>query len=248
MFLSLAYHQRSKDQFFPSSLESPHLMKRFATISWLTLILPAVAGPTQAPESRRYLPADGVDVAALIEPPPAPDSAALREQMAIVLWLQRTRTPEQVAFVQQTLNLKRFAPILQDALLEVDGIELKQTLDTVIDEVRAEYDAVKRAFDLPRPFETNDAVRPVTEARPVGAYPSGHAIRATVYARLLADIFPDHQDALMELARQIGYGRVIAGVHYPMDVLAGQKLGHAYADVILEQETFQETVARIRGE
>jgi acid phosphatase (class A) len=41
------------------------------------------------------------------------------------------------------------------------------------------------------------------------------------YSRLISEIFPDRRQALMDLANQIGYGRVIAGVHYPMDVLAG---------------------------
>jgi acid phosphatase (class A) len=167
--------------------------------------------------------------------------------MAVVLWLQRTRTPAQVAFVQKALDLKRFAPLLGEALITVDGIELKRTVDAAIDEVRADYDALKGKFDLPRPFEVNDAIHPVTEVRPVAAYPSGHAIRAIVYARLLAEIFPDRQEALMDLARQIGYGRVTAGVHYPMDVLAGQKLGNAYADEIVSQSAFEEAVERIRG-
>ncbi len=133
------------------------------------------------------------------------------------------------------------------ALVDVDGIELKRTLDDIIAEVRADYDALKGEFDLKRPFELNDAVHPVADARPVAAYPSGHAIRATVYARVLAEIFPDQKDPLMELAQQIGYGRVIGGVHFPMDVLAGQKLGQAYADVIVEQPAFKQAVERIRG-
>ncbi len=219
------------------------------TIRWLFLFVLVILGPVQAqePEARQYLPAGSVDVEKLIGPPPALDSAPFREQMAVVLWLQRTRTPAQVAFVQKALDLKRFAPLLGEALITVDGIELKRTVDAAIDEVRADYDALKGKFDLPRPFEVNDAIHPVTEVRPVAAYPSGHAIRAIVYARLLAEIFPDRQEALMDLARQIGYGRVTAGVHYPMDVLAGQKLGNAYADEIVSQSAFEEAVERIRG-
>ena len=224
-------------------------MKRYVLLFWLAFFF-VVVGPLQArpADSRLYLPNGSVDAAALIGPPPAPDSPALEAQMAIVLWLQRTRTPAQVAFVQMPLNLARFAPILDDALLDVDGQQLKHTLDAAIDEVRADYDALKAVFDLKRPFQVNEAVHPATDARPVAAYPSGHAIRATVYARLLAEIFPDRTDKLMDLGLRIGYGRVIAGVHYPIDVLAGQKLGNAYADVIVEQPAFRNDVAGIRGE
>ena len=224
-------------------------MKRFGpAIPWLVLFIVAVVGPVRAEEpARQYLPSGSVDIKALIEAPPPLESAAFREQMAIVLWLQRTRTPAQVTFAKEALDLERFAPILSRALVDIDGIELKRTLDDIIGEVRADYDALKGEFDLKRPFELNDAVHPVAGARPVAAYPSGHAIRATVYARVLAEIFPDQKDQLMELAQQIGYGRVIGGVHFPMDVLAGQKLGQAYADVIVEQPAFKQAVERIRG-
>ena len=227
------------------------MLKQFAlALSSLMLLALASAAPTQAldPKAPVYLPAGSVDVGTLIEPPPKLDSAKLREQMTVVLWLQRTRTPAQVAFVRKTLNLQRFAPLLSSVLVDVDGIELKKTFDDIISEVRADYDELKGKFDLPRPFQVNDTVQPVGDARPVAAYPSGHAIRATVYARLLGEIFPDQKEELIELAQQIGYGRVIAGVHFPIDVTAGQKLGHAYADVIVKQAAFKEAKKRIRGE
>jgi len=201
----------------------------------LVLALPARAEALD-PGKRLYVPAGSVDAAALIGPPPKLGSPEFHEQIAIVLWLQKTRTPAQVAFVEKTLDTKRFAPLLSGLLLDVDGIELKKTIDDAISEVRADYDALKAVFDLPRPFQVNDAVKPVGEARPVASYPSGHAIR----------VFPDKKEALIELATRIGYGRVIAGVHYPIDIISGQKLGHAYADVIVEQSAFKDAVKRIR--
>ena len=225
-------------------------MKRFVPILVSLIVLTvAVAGPVGAkdPKSAVYLPPGSVDGAKLIGPPPPAGSAEHRTQMAIVLWLQRTRTSAQVAFVEKTLNVERFASILGADLFSVDGVALKTTIDAVIDEVRADYDALKAVYDEPRPFTVNKAVRPVGDARPVAAYPSGHAIRAVVYARLLAEVFPDKKDALMDLAMRVGYGRVIAGVHYPMDVLTGQKLGAAYADVIVQQPAFKQAVQRIRG-
>ncbi|MEM7445443.1 MAG: phosphatase PAP2 family protein [Pseudomonadota bacterium] len=194
-----------------------------------------------------YLPEGSIDAAALIGPPPAIGSEVFDQQMAIVLWLQETRIPEQVAFVEQTLDQTRFVPLLGDALLQADGRQLNQMIDDVIDEVRADYDALKDVYDLPRPFQVNEAVEPVGDARPVASYPSGHAIRATVYARLLAEIFPDHEAALMDLADRIAHGRVIAGVHYPIDVVSGQELGNAYADIIIAQPTFADAVDDILG-
>ena len=211
------------------------------------LVMLVLALSSKAQEARQYLPVGSVDVAELIGPPPALDSSEFREEMAVVLWLQRTRTPAQVAFVEQTLDLGRFVPLIDDELIGVDGIELSRTLDDVITEVRAEYDTLKGEFGQPRPFEVSDEVHPVGEARPVAAYPSGHAIRATIYARLLSDIFPEQSAALMDLAKRIGYGRVTAGVHFPSDIVAGFAVGNAYADEIVARPAFHQAVERIYG-
>ncbi|MEM7223539.1 MAG: phosphatase PAP2 family protein [Pseudomonadota bacterium] len=226
------------------------MVRRFAPVVLSLLVLVFVVGGSARAEQAAppiFLPPGSVKAETLIAPPPALDSAAFKEQMAIVLWLQKTRTLEQVAFVETVLDVERFAPILGDALMTVDGRLLKDVIDEAINQVRAEYDALKGFHDLPRPFVVNDAVDPVGDARPVASYPSGHSIRAIVYARLLAEVFPDHEAALMELAHQVGYGRVIAGVHYPIDVTAGQTLGTAYADVIVQQPDFKAAVADIKG-
>lgn len=213
-------------------------MRRLILVLILVLAGHAQAGP--------YLPDGTIDAQALIGPPPALGSPAFEEGMAVVMWLQRTRTPAQVAFVRETLDLERFAPLIAPELVAVDGMALKQALDAAIDDVRTDYDRLKDIYDLPRPFLVSDQVEPAVEPRPVASYPSGHAIRAVVYARLLAEIFPDRRDPLMALALQIGYGRVIAGVHYPFDVVAGQALGNAYADAIVAQPAFEDALAQIR--
>ena len=206
--------------------------------------------PVEAEEAqtRAYLPAGSVDAKSLIPAPPKVDSPALNEQLAIVLWLQRTRTPEDVQFVEKTLNVERFAPILGADLFALNAAELKQLIDRAIDEVRQDYDALKAVYDLPRPFKVSAEVKPVGDARPVASYPSGHAIRAMVYARLLAEIFPEREKALIDFAHRIGYGRVVAGLHYPVDVTSGQVLGNAYADAIIAGRGFKEFVAEIRSE
>ena len=224
-----------------------YLMKRLLILAFLIFVLTSGAVRAQQEQSNTYLPKGSVDGVALIGPPAEIDSAEFNTQMAIVLWLQKTRTPGQVEFVSKPLNLARFTPIIDAELLKVDGKELRSTLASIIEQVRNDYDQVKAHYNLSRPFSVNDEFKPVSDARPVGSYPSGHATRATVYARILSEIFPDKKDELTELGLQIGYGRVIAGVHYPMDVTSGQKLGNAYADVIIKQDSFKEALLRIQG-
>lgn len=204
----------------------------------------AISGPAI---SGQFYPADSLDSVALIAPPAEPGSAEFDQEMFTVMWLQESRTPEQVEFVQKSVDLERFAPIVATGLLDVDTQALSETLDQIIDEVRDDYNLVKANYDIPRPFVINDAVEPVATAFPVTSYPSGHTIRAIVYTSVLSDIFPEHADALEALGREIGYGRVIGGVHYPMDVVSGQVLGNAYMDVIRDQPAYHVALDAIQS-
>ncbi|MEM9684089.1 MAG: hypothetical protein AAF942_12545, partial [Pseudomonadota bacterium] len=60
-------------------------------------------------------------------------------------------------------------------------------------------------------------------------------------------VFPQHEAELLDLAKRVGYGRVVAGVHYPVDVTSGQILGNAYSDVIVQQPAFKKAVADLKA-
>ncbi len=57
------------------------------------------------------------------------------------------------------------------------------------------------------------------------SYPSGHATRSELEARILGTLFPAQAEALLNRARQIADSRVVAGVHYASDTEAGLTLG-----------------------
>ena len=128
----------------------------YVLVLLLLLVSPVMAEKNAAP---KYLPEGGIDGAALIGPPPAVGSPEFETQVAIVLWLQKTRTPEQVEFVNTSLNLNRFAPIIGDELLDVDGVLLRQTMAEIIKEVRNDYSKYKDLYNVPRPFLANENVK-----------------------------------------------------------------------------------------
>lgn len=83
---------------------------------------------------------------------------------------------------------------------------------------------LKFFIQIPRPFDVFKEVTPLIPEHGF-AFPSGHA---TFYMALAMSIFFFHKKAgyvFIFFAVLIGLARVIAGVHYPVDILAGFVLG-----------------------
>ena len=57
------------------------------------------------------------------------------------------------------------------------------------------------------------------------AYPSGHAATATLLSLVLSDKYPEKENKLKKLARDIIHSRSVAHTHYKSDNIAGEKLG-----------------------
>ena len=85
---------------------------------------------------------------------------------------------------------------------------------------------LKYSIDLPRPYE----IYPFIEKLSVGgspSFPSGHTADAFAFAVGLALLFPKWYIIIPGLlwAAFIGYSRMVLGVHFPSDVLAGAIIG-----------------------
>jgi len=106
----------------------------------------------------------------------------------------------------------------------------------------------KDYFGRPRPVETDSRVKPVVETGRERCYPSGHATRGAMWAAILCEIAPDEKQALVSRGQEIGWDRVVAGVHYPSDVYAGQVLGKALARAMLSSPKFRERVESAKKE
>jgi acid phosphatase (class A) len=99
---------------------------------------------------------------------------------------------------------------------------------TRVDATRATRKA-KDHYQRIRPFvANNDATcTPDYEHRLMnnGSYPSAHATIGWAWALILAEVSPDHVDDILARGQSFGQSRVICGVHWQSDVMAGQIVG-----------------------
>jgi undecaprenyl-diphosphatase len=87
------------------------------------------------------------------------------------------------------------------------------------------YKVLKRACVRERPFITHAAIDPAMPPLDRYSFPSGHTLHAVSFAVQASMHFPHLAWVLVPLALTIAASRVVLGLHYPTDVLAGAVLG-----------------------
>jgi acid phosphatase (class A) len=219
---------------------------------------PALAGPADpAPGIAVGLRLDQPALGRVTGTPPAPGSREESMDLAILLWLQRHRTPEMVAATWLLLdrNLSTFSSAV-GAELGTATPALKAGLESFLAPVNAAYREIKQQRARVRPYLAHPELRPCLPPEATGSFPSGHAVWFRTTAELLADLMPERRDRLERVGRQGGANRVYCGVHYPSDVEASQRLGAEAARQIIaspqwrafrESPSLQQELLRLRA-
>jgi acid phosphatase (class A) len=190
------------------------------------------------------------DVKALLPPPPAADSAQALAEIDLVLCVQSTRTEADSARAnsENKLTPAVFRPVLgQDFTSEMFPAVYELLEDAEKDSKLITKDA-KKHFARVRPKDLDSRVQPAMKSDTDYAYPSSHATRGMLWAAILSEIAPPQKKTLIARGQEIGWDRVLAGLHYPSDVYAAEVLGQALAQSMLKNERFRERLARAKEE
>ena len=91
--------------------------------------------------------------------------------------------------------------------------------------------AMKHELNIRRPDGYSAQVQPIVPTPGHGSLPSGHATESYATAVVLSALLKDHGDAsqretmLLRQAGRIAVNRTVAGLHFPIDSIAGAELG-----------------------
>ena len=93
------------------------------------------------------------------------------------------------------------------------------------------YKLLKRVFVRERPFITHTSIDLAMAPLDRYSFPSGHTLHAVSFTWQITAHFPELGWVLIPIAALIAGSRVVLGLHYPSDVLAGAVIGAALASV-----------------
>jgi undecaprenyl-diphosphatase len=93
------------------------------------------------------------------------------------------------------------------------------------------YALLKRLLVRERPFITHAAIDRAAAPLDRYSFPSGHTLHAVSFTWQACAHFPELAWVLVPLAALIAGSRMVLGLHYPSDVLAGAAIGAALAEL-----------------
>ncbi len=219
----------------------------------LALALPAHAQTAEKAEALPFATPDLMVPAALLPTPPAPDSVQGQAELAMVRFATTHATPERRALADkdgQTENVTFFA----DTVPGFDVAKLPAT-KKLFDDISTEEDVTTKAyksyFARKRPYQVDSTIQTCpsekTTTKP-NSYPSGHTTTGFAMGVILADLIPEKAQAILDRAKIYAENRVICGVHFPYDTVAGQSLGTALAVEMLQDANFRQELAAAHKE
>ncbi len=192
------------------------------------------------------------DAARFLPPPAANDSVTTQTELAELRAIAaRTGADRKAAATRDARDEK---PDMYNGVLGFDIASKPETLkllDLVADEEEGDTRMAKKYFHRDRPYTIDTALETCEPHRPgkaANSYPSGHATLGFSMGVVLAQLLPAKSQAILARASEYAENRLVCGVHYRSDIVAGQQFGTVLAMRLMENAAFQVQMAKAQAE
>ena len=196
-----------------------------------------------------YLPEGQPDAITLLAPPPLPDSPEQAADLQEVREVHQAATPADLAAAKKEtkFTIFTFTPAIGDFFQPGKFPKTEEFFHHVQGDAASVVDNAKDYWKRPRPYAVDPSLAG-GKLETSFSYPSGHSTESMVLALVLADLFPDKHDAIVAVARNIGWHRVEYARHYPTDIYAGRVLAQAIVREMKKSPAFQRDFAEAKAE
>jgi membrane-associated phospholipid phosphatase len=174
--------------------------------------------------------------------PPPPDEAITAAELKWVKDCAATRDAAALARIQfwdagppgyRWMQLAQQMVVDNGLATPLQTRALALVAAAIYDATIAAWDS-KYAYHRQHPPELDANIAAVVKPTAAPSYPSEHAAAAGAAASVLAYLFEDQANRIVDLADQAAHSRVVAGAAFPSDVIAGLDLGHQVGRAVIE--------------
>ncbi|MES2264317.1 MAG: phosphatase PAP2 family protein [Pseudomonadota bacterium] len=199
-----------------------------------------------------FVPAGRTQAMLILAAPPGASSGTAARELAELRDIENHRSKEQVARAMaddkdETIFL--FRDVIGEKFSASALPLTAQLSEHVGHDEGANTDPLKQAFARVRPYNADKSLKPVCKTKTKDdSYPSGHATAGYLQALTLVELMPEHRDAILARADDYAGNRLVCGVHYRSDIVAGKLLAYAMHATMREDPQYQRELAAARSE
>jgi len=193
-----------------------------------------------------------IDASRLLPPPPMAGSAAAKAEIAELHAIAASSSAELVEKARYDDGDER--PDMFNAALGFDVAAFPLTgklLAKVAEREEIESKAAKSFFHRDRPWIVDGSIKTCVPVKPGPAatsYPSGHTSLGFAFGVVLASLMPEKSQVILARASEFGEHRLVCGMHFRSDIVAGQEFGTALALTLMQDPEFKVAMDAARGE
>lgn len=225
------------------------LRRLLLSTALVATLIATSATPSFAAEP--YVTAKMLDLTVLVPPPPAKGSDADKLDMMAVLAAQANasdaRKAQALADSDEVVFFV-FSSVMGDKFDAANMPKVAKLFERIAESEADTLDAAKPIFGRVRPWLASPEVKAIAKPTKSGSYPSGHTTLVTIDAIILSAMLPEKKEAIWARAGDYAESRVIGGMHYPTDILAGGRTGTAMATVMLQDPAFKADFVAAKAE
>lgn len=164
-----------------------------------------------------------------------------QEQLNVVIEASNNITPEQkvlATYWGTGTPQKQLVPILQKLidtykLQVVEASKLYDLTMSALNDAAVICWHFKYLYQVPRAVQYAQDFTPFLATPQHPSYPAGHSVIPGCFIGLMAHFFPGEREKLFKILEECSYSRLYAGVHYPLDISEGNRLGLDIADKVI---------------
>jgi acid phosphatase (class A) len=192
------------------------------------------------------------DPAVFLPPPPASGSPAQQHELGELRQIVAARSAD--ALSQAVSDDRTEDPSIFRVAIG-DGFDLAalpataKLLNDIDGQARDAENAAKKLFRRDRPWIADPSLATcATRGGDHTSYPSGHATMGYAAGVTLAALLPARAPAILLRARSFAENRMVCGMHYRSDIVAGQVLGTTVASTLLRDPAFRAEIDAAEAE
>jgi acid phosphatase (class A) len=186
-----------------------------------------------------------VDASRYLPPPPAAGSAV--EKREIKELHDIAARSSKALKTAAAHDAKDESPDIFNDAIGFDATTKPETfklLKLVMEEEDGDSKAAKAYFHRLRPYAVDTSLTTCEPVKPkkanaANSYPSGHSSLAFSMGVVLASLIPEKSQPILARALEYADHRLVCGVHYRSDIVAGQQFGTILALKLMQNPTFQ---------